>query len=274
MSELSIHARNLDLRQIAESGQCFRMTMQDETEARIIAGGKLLYISGTGDGNFTLSCTKKEFQSFWHDYFDLGSDYSEYIDAVDPEDSYLMKAAAYGQGIRILRQEPFETLISFIISQRKSIPAIKTSVEKLCRMCGRRIEGDIYAFPTPEAIASLSEKELADCSLGYRAPYVREAALQVRHGDKDPEAMFLLSDDVLYEELVSFHGVGKKVANCVMLFAYHRIGAFPEDVWIKRIEDEHYGGRFPVEQYPGFAGIMQQYLFFYSRENAKKPEER
>ena len=124
--------------------------------------------------------------------------------------------------------------------------------------------------PSASKRTALSEKELTECSLGYRAPYVREAALQVAHGDKDLEAMSTLSDDGLYEELLSFHGVGKKVANCVMLFAYHRIGAFPEDVWIKRIEDEHYGGRFPVEQYPGFAGIMQQYMFFYSRENARK----
>ncbi len=267
---MRISAENFDLGQIADSGQCFRMIMLDSDKARIIAGGKLLYITDKGKGNFELSCTKKEYQSFWHEYFDLGSDYAEYIEAVPADDTYLVKAAAFGSGIRILNQEPFETLISFIISQRKSIPAIKTSVEKLCRMCGRRIEEDFYAFPSPEAIAALSEKELTECSLGYRAPYVREAALQVAHGDKDLEAMRDLPDDGLYEELLSFHGVGKKVANCVMLFGYHRIGAFPVDVWIKRIEDEYYGGRFPVENYPGFAGVLQQYMFFYSRENAKK----
>ncbi len=239
--------------------------MQAENKARVIAHGKVLYLTDEGNGDISLSCTEKEYRDIWHGYFDLGSDYEGYIKAIDPYDSCLKKAASFGSGIRILRQEPFETLISFIISQRKNIPAIQSSVEKLCRICGDRIKDDEFAFPSPEAIASLSERELTECSLGYRAPYVREAARRISMGEKNLEALGSLSDEELFDELVSFYGVGKKVANCVMLFAYHRIGAFPVDVWIKRIEDEHYNGHFPVEKYPGFAGIMQQYMFFYAR---------
>ncbi|MBQ7584041.1 MAG: DNA-3-methyladenine glycosylase 2 family protein, partial [Lachnospiraceae bacterium] len=241
----TIHSQNLDLKQIADSGQCFRMIMESDTRARVIARGRLLYLTDKGKGEFELSCTKKEYNDIWHDYLDMGNDYEGYIKAVDPEDAYLKKAALFGQGIRILRQEPFETLISFIISQRKNIPAIQSSVEKLCRLCGERIKDEHYAFPSPKALSSLSLSELSDCSLGYRAPYVKEAAMRIASGEADLKAMNELSDKQLFDELVSLYGVGKKVANCVMLFAYHRIGAFPVDVWIKRIEDAYYNGRFP-----------------------------
>ncbi len=263
------HIKNMDLRQIAKSGQCFRMTMTGENSARVIAGGKVLDIKKEEGSRFDLSCDEAGYKAFWENYFDMSADYSLYIDAIDEKDSFLTEAAAYGSGIRILRQEPFETLISFIISQRKNIPAIQSSVEKICRVCGTKISDDIYSFPTPEALAGLSEDELGCCSLGYRVPYVREAARRVASGEIDLDGLNKLSDDELYNKLLSFRGVGKKVANCVMLFGYHRIAAFPVDVWIQRVEETYYGGRFPVEKYPGFAGVLQQYMFFYGRNNAK-----
>ena len=135
------HIKNMDLRQIAESGQCFRMAMTGDNSARVIAGGRVLYINEEGEGRFDLSCDDTEYEVCWRDYFDADTDYSVFIDAIDKKDSFLTKAAAYGSGIRILRQEPFETLISFIISQRKNIPAIQSSVEKLCRTCGTKSDG-------------------------------------------------------------------------------------------------------------------------------------
>lgn len=262
---MKIHTDNFDLKQTALSGQCFRMIMQDHDTARVIAKNRVLYIKDLGGCDLDLSCSKEEYNAVWKDYFDLDTDYGRFIDSVDRSDEFLTRASRCGSGIRILRQDPFETLISFIISQRKSIPAIQTSIEKLSVLCGDRIEQELFAFPTPFAIASLSDKELADCSLGYRASYVREAAERVASGEKDLEKMGELTDEELYDELISFCGVGKKVANCVMLFAYHRIASFPVDVWIQRIEDEHYGGRFPVERYQGFAGVLQQYMFYYVR---------
>lgn len=261
---------DFNLRQIATSGQCFRMHMTDEDHAYLVAGGKLLEVEDLGSGEFLFSCPEDEFYGRWHDYFDLGADYSRYISSIDPGDHFLQSAAEFGRGIRILRQEPFETLISFIISQRKNIPAIQSSVEKLCRLCGSRIADDIYSFPEAHAIAELSESELSSCSLGYRAPYVREAARRVACRDLDLDAMRRLSDDELFGELTSVYGVGKKIAHCVMLFAYHRIGAFPVDVWIRRMEERYYGGRFPIEKYSGYAGVLQQYIFFYGREISKQ----
>ncbi|MBO5551693.1 MAG: DNA-3-methyladenine glycosylase 2 family protein [Lachnospiraceae bacterium] len=264
---IDLRIENFDLNQIAESGQCFRMQIQGPDRARVVARGRVLEIEKKDKMDYSFSCTEDEFNDIWRTYFDLETDYGHFTDSIDPEDEFLRKAASYGSGIRILRQEPFETLISFIISQRKNIPAIRSSVEKLSRLCGDRIGDDIYAFPEASAIAGLSEKELGECSLGYRAPYVREAARQAACGELDLDGWESLPDDELFKNLMSVYGVGKKIANCVMLFAYHRIAAFPVDVWIKRIEDQYYGGTFPVSKYPGYAGVLQQYMFAFIRNN-------
>lgn len=255
--------RNFDLKQIEESGQCFRMKMTDSSHAVNIAGGRIVEIRQITDDTFEFDCSEEEFNNVWYDYFDLSTDYDTFISSIPKDDEFLQKAAQYGRGIRILKQEPFETLITFIISQRKSIPAIKTSVEKLCRLCGNEITGGIYAFPEPKAVAGLSDADLASCSLGYRAGYVKKAAEAVYRGDADLSAMGILSDADLFNRLKEFTGVGDKVANCVMLFAYHRIAAFPVDVWISRIIDQYYGGKFPVGLYEGYAGVIQQYMFYY-----------
>ncbi len=252
---------NLDIRQIAESGQIFRFNEVGEGRYELLAGDRRLDID-----------TRRPFtvpDGFWSSYFDLETDYSRFINAIPESDEFLTAAARYGSGMRILRQDPWEMLISFIISQRKSIPAIKTSVEKLCERFGTRMDG-YYAFPTPQQLERAEIDELFDCSLGYRAPYVYECARRVASGEYDLKAWEKLDDEELRARLMSIRGVGIKVANCVMLFGYHRIGAFPVDVWIQRVVDEHYGGHFPLELYEGFAGVIQQYMFFYGR-NAARP---
>lgn len=257
--------RNFDLKMIADSGQCFRMKMTDKDHAVVIAKDRVLEIRAVKPGVFEFDCSETEFNDIWNSYFDLDTDYDAFIAAVPKEDGFLKKAAEFGSGIRILRQDPFETLISFIISQRKSIPAISASIGKLCRMCGNEIREGFYSFPEPKALSQLSDIDLAQCSLGYRAEYVREAAKSVYRGDTDLNMLQTLSDEDLFEALTSLKGVGKKVANCVMLFGFHRIGAFPVDVWMQKVIDEHYDGHFPVERYEGYAGVMQQYLFYRIR---------
>ena len=256
---------NFELKTIADSGQCFRMESEDANTYRIIALNSILRVKDNLDGSFSFYTTEKDFKNIWEDYFDLKTDYSKYIEAIPSSDGFLTEAARYGKGIRILRQEPFETLITFIISQRKNIPAIKKCVEELSRRFGEKIDGIFHAFPTPEALFNAPTDELASCSLGYRMEYVRRAAEAVYRGEVDLSDLCKLDDEALFDALLSFHGVGKKVANCVMLFAYHRIAAFPVDVWIERVINEKYSGSFPLEKYEGFAGIIQQYLFYYGR---------
>lgn len=268
------------IEKIAKSGQVFRMNKRADGWWQLVAMDKLLLLrepegaEPEADGciyGAELMCSEYEYNGYWKRYFDMFSDYADYRSAVDPEDLFLTEAAEYGRGIRILMQDPWEMLITFIISQRKNIPAIKSCVEAICRKFGRRIEdekaegGFYYAFPTPDELSGASEEELRSCSLGYRAPYIKATATEIAG-----EYYFVLDSLLLAENedllgvLKGFTGVGTKVANCISLFGYHRIDAFPIDVWISRILEEHYPNGFPFERYKGFAGIMQQYMFFYA----------
>ena len=270
----------LDMKKIAESGQIFRFNVYDD-EYSLVAGDKLLFIKEDDDG-YILSCSKSEFEEFWIDYFDLRLDYSDFEKNILADDLFLTNAAEYSYGIRILNQDKWEMLISFIISQRKSIPAIKSSIEKLAKTYGKKIDmqvpdfiknidknSEFFAFPTPKALADASIDDLNACSLGYRSPYIEASAKAVYRGDIDLEALSKLDDNELLAALMSLKGVGIKVANCVALFGYHRIAAFPIDVWIKRMIDEHYDGEFPLKLYDGYAGVIQQYIFYYGRESTK-----
>ena len=264
---------SLDIKKIADSGQTFRMVCDLERSLkagsdvyRCIAADKVCF---AGNGKITYRSAEEdspENDAFWKNYFDLDTDYDAFTDAIDPDDIYLTEAAEFGRGIRILRQDPWEMLITFIISQRRSIPSIKTCVESLCRKWGRPAGDGLFAFPTPEELACASLEELACCSLGYRTEYVHLAAQGVCSGSIDLSAMEKMPDAELFDSLTSLRGVGPKVANCVSLFGFYRIGAFPIDVWIDRVLKEHYPGGFPFGRYEGFAGVMQQYMFFAARK--------
>jgi N-glycosylase/DNA lyase len=262
---------DFDLQKIADSGQCFRFNVCKEGLFRAVAKDKCLYIKELGRGEYDFSCSQKEYEDFWKNYLDLDICYRDIRGRIDKDaDPYLYAASEYGKGIRILRQDPWEMLISFIISQRKNIPAIKASIEKLCILAGDVIDksgefGDVYSFPTPERLAALSMEELSGCSLGYRDKYVHQAAMDVWSGAVDLGSWKNLSDSELMEKLLTLYGVGVKVANCEILFGYHRLDAFPRDVWINRVLDTRYPEGFMFERYAPYNGVMQQYLFFYSR---------
>lgn len=247
---------------IADSGQVFRMTHTGDAEWTLCAGSERLVITVDNESAVTFSCGVEAFEGRWMRYFDLASDYGAVIGQIPEEDSFLRTAANAGAGLRILRQDPWEMLISFIISQRKSIPAIRTSVERLCALCGEDM-GGWHAFPTPEAIAACTMDELRSCGVGYRAKYIHATALQCI--GRDLHELEALNDEALLQALMAFPGVGVKVAHCVMLFGYHRLAAAPVDVWIQRVIDQHYGGVNPFPRYGSHAGLYQQYMFFYQQ---------
>ena len=272
-----------DLAKTADSGQAFRIKVIDGTHIELVAFGKYLQIAKTGKDTFAFSCTEKEFDTIWKTYFDLDRDYKKIVKSIDKNDEYLLSAAKFGEGIRILKQDVFETVISYIISQRRSIPSITTSVERISKLCGRKItapklstpfvmpiEKEYYSFPTPDELSSLPFEELENTGVGYRAPYISQAAEGFSSGLLNAESLSKLSDEELYKSLTAMYGVGTKVANCIMLFAFARTGRFPVDVWIQRIEDKYYNGHFDCSPYPDTAGIMQQFMFYYER---RKPQE-
>ena len=253
--------KNLDFYLIARSGQCFRMHAEDDV-IRMWAGSHYLEVRPLGNHTYDFSCPE-DMLPFWSHYLDLNGPYARAVRQIPEDDSYLSSCAQCCRGLRLLRQDPFETLISFIISQRKSIPAIETSVEKLCALCGKKTEHG-YAFPTPEAIAECTLEQIQSCSVGYRASYILETARRVFSCPLPPENT-RMSDEKLLNLLLSFPGVGIKVASCVMLFGYHRLSFAPVDVWIQRVIDTHYQGINPFPSLGPYAGLYQQYMFCHAR---------
>lgn len=263
---MNVRIDDFSIEAIAESGQCFRITRSSEMTYTVVALGRVLEIREEADGSHTFSCGEDEYEGIWKDYFDLGTDYSVYRQIVLPEDEYLKQAINFGRGIRVLRQDPWEMLISFIISQRKSVPAIRTSVERLSRLYGKCIDGEHYAFPDAHTLANADFEGLRSCGLGYRTEYISEAAKETVSGGLDLGRLSELPTPELISELMELKGVGIKVASCVALFGYYRIDTVPVDVWMKRVIETKYHGRLP-EEYAACAGVLQQYMFNYARLN-------
>ena len=203
-------------------------------------------------------------------FFALDVDYTamdERIKAAVPSE-IMHGAVEFGQGIRILRQDGFEALCSFILSQNNNIPRIKGLIESLCRTYGEPFAdryGTHYAFPTPEALAAVSEAELRALRVGFRAPYLVDAARRWVNGEIDTRVLKNGTYGEAEAMLTRIHGVGPKVAACVLLFGFGRTDAFPVDVWIKKVLATHFGGTFPTEILADAAGIAQQYLFYFGR---------
>ncbi len=266
---------DFDLDRIAESGQCFRWERIAQSSYRILNGGYCLYAEALGDRRFAFSCGEAEFDAVWRGYFDLDENYAAIRARISQDaDPFLHAAAEQEKGIRILRQDPWETLITFILSQNKNIPAIRRCVEALCE-CGEPktdSRGRGYrAFPTPAPVAALSGEELKACRLGYRCGYVHEAAVAAAEGKLDLNALRNADEKDTLRALTELLGVGVKVASCVSLFGLHHLNAFPKDVWIKRILENEYPEGYPFEAYAPYNGVYQQYMFAFYRENGTRP---
>lgn len=263
---------DFDLEKIKNSGQAFRITCADGCY-RFIIGNHVLHMRQLWAHTFYISCRKETWRSVWAPYFDLDRSYRSLRHKIPAADKYLSAAAEQSKGIRILRQDPFETIITFIISQRKSIPAISSSVEKICALSGKKLisrRKTVYAFPSPRKLAACSLQSLYDCSLGYRAPYIKKTARHIAGGTIDLYSLNALSDEDLMAALMTLPGVGVKVASCIALFAYGRTALAPVDVWIQKVIRQKYGGINPFPSLGGSAGIYQQYMFYYARTSKLK----
>ena len=262
---------DFDLGKIAGSGQCFRWKQMDAQTWRIIAGAECVYVSDLGDSQYAFNCDESSFRTRWACYFDLEENYRRIRERVSPaEDPFLHAAMDRGKGIRILRQDPWEMLITAIITQNRNIPAIQRSVELLCAVCGdRRCDAkgvEYYAFPVPDQLAALTQEQLIDCRLGYRWRYVHAAATAVQEGKICLDELQHKGCEETIRELTSLYGVGEKVASCIALFGLHQLDAFPRDVWINRVLANEYPGGYPFEKYSPYNGVYQQYMFAYYRD--------
>lgn len=271
---------DFELAHIFDCGQCFRFNQTVDNEYTGTAFGKTVTASKHNDKIILHSVSMEDFENTWYNFLDLGRDYTQIKkELASGGDKVMEQAVSYGNGIRILNQELWETIISFIISASNNIPRIKKIIELLCSNFGDAHEyrGKIYySFPTPEKLASLNLEDLSVIRTGFRDKYILECAKGVAEGSIDLDALKSLDTQSAKKALMKIYGVGNKVSDCILLFGLNRFDSFPVDVWIKRIMEYCYFNAetqsiktisdFAAKRYGALGGIAQQYLFFYARE--------
>lgn len=278
---------NFDIGKIFDCGQCFRFDKVEnsshEAEFSGVAHGRLVSFAQDGETVYIYGSTAEEFNALWKKYLDIERDY----DAVGRDilghcDTEAMRAAVeYGRGIRILSQDPFECVISFIISQNNNIPRIKKIIEALSLKCGSPIEvsegmekhlsgkSSLCTFPEARALAELGEAGLFELKTGFRAKYIYDAVSRYLDGNLAIDGITSAPDtESAIAALCQVKGIGRKVASCALLFGFGRYDAFPVDVWMKRVGEKYFGDEgknISGERFGAYAGIAQQYLFYYER---------
>lgn len=261
--------------QTFDCGQCFRFDPTPDGDGTSdvcgVAFGHAVRIRQSGDTVTIYGADADDYFNIWRSYLGFDIDYSTLaadILAHFPTGSIMTEAAEYGKGIRILAQDPFETLISFIISQNNNIPRIKKLVEALSRTAGDKIGDELFAFPTAKQILDLGVDGLKNLKTGFRAGYIYDAAQKVYSGEIDLVSVKSAESTAAASEMLQkIKGVGPKVAACTLLFGFKRLDAFPVDVWIKRSFANHFGGSLDINSLGSYAGLAQQYLFYYERYN-------
>ncbi len=270
---------DFELDSIFDCGQCFRWDRISESSYIGIACGRALIVEKDSDRVILHGTNTEEFQKIWCNYFDLDRDYSD-IKRWLSKDNVLKEAIGFGKGIRILNQEPFETLVSFIISASNNIPRIKGIISRLCENFGDEIlylGKTYYTFPTAERLAAETVESLSVIRAGFRDKYIIDAAKKVSSGELKLDSIRLMPTADAKSELMKINGVGNKVADCALLFGFGKYDCFPTDVWIKRIMEHcYFGGNdtslkaisaYAENNFGGLSGFAQQYLFYWAREN-------
>lgn len=262
-AETVVIPQQFDLAQTFGCGQAFRWEPAAEPDAwHGIAFGRYLKIAQR-DGSHLFFCSQEEYDSLWKRYFDLEEDYGGIRSRLCEMSPVLEEASAYAPGIRILRQEPWEALCSFIISQNNNIPRIKGIIGRFCSLLGEETAGG-YCFPMPERVAACTPEDLAPVRSGFRAKYLVAAGEKVAGEPGFLEEVSRLPLEDARKRLMEIKGVGPKVAECALLYGFHRTECFPLDVWMKRAMEVLLPQHRPEDFGPD-AGIAQQYLFHYSR---------
>lgn len=257
---ITLEIENFDIEQIANSGQCFRMYELGNGIWEVFALDEKLKIQKNKKIHI-FDCCQQKFDDFWCDYFDLRTDYKTLQKRIfNTNDDYLCKAVKFGEGLRILKQDVWEMIVSFVISQQNNIPRIKNCLKTLCVLNGDK-------FPRPEDLLALQGEKLKSVKLGYREDYLLKIAEAIIEKNFSLDELKKMPYELAIQYLQTLRGVGGKVANCVALFGLYKIEAFPIDVWIKKIIQNRYEGHFSLEKLglQDIGGLVQQYMYFYER---------
>lgn len=270
--------QDFNLTHMFECGQCFRWNKEEDGSYTGVVENKVINVEQFGD-TIVFNNIGSQNYSLLKSYFDLDNDYGKIKKAVNT-DSIMNEAIEFGYGIRILNQDEWETMISFMISANNRIPMIKRVIENLSVKFGEFICNyrgkDYYTFPSPKRLAEASLDEILECKAGFRAPRIKKAASRFL---EERDLVYSIKD-MTYDEgltyLKSYEGIGDKVANCILLFSMKHFDTFPVDVWVRRVMQELYVDKntkdkdirkFAENKFGKYSGYAQQYLFYYAREN-------
>ena len=272
-------SEDFEPKHVFECGQCFRWLREEDGSYTGVVQGKVINVKKENDLIIFDNTNKEDFENIWFDYFDLGRNYAEIKKQLKVMDEYLEKATEFGQGIRILQQDGWEMLISFIISANNRIPMIQRAINNLSERYGKFIDEyrgkKYYAFPTPEELSKVSVEDIRACQTGFRDKYIKSVVDYVNENNEDVLSYRKLDTSECIKELVKFNGVGPKVADCIALFGMQKYDTFPVDVWVKRVMEEFYVEdnlslpkirKFALDKFGDLSGFAQQYLFYYARE--------
>ena len=269
---------DFDLKNTFFNGQCFRFEERGDGFVGVVAG-KVIYLEQRGREFTVDGVSEAEFDEFFWDYFDLGRDYRKISDGFEQEEN-LKRAIEYGRGMRILRQDKWEALVSFIISQNNNITRIRAIIKRLSEWFGTAIEynGEVfYSFPTREQFKDATEDDFFKLGCGYRSKYL--AGLYNATEGLDLERLAEIGYEEAKAELLKIQGIGPKVADCILLFGLNYFDAFPVDTWIKKVMEVFFLKKsasvneiynYSRKAFGEYAGLAQQYLFYYARENKLK----
>ena len=273
------NVKDFNLQHIFDCGQCFRWNPYNGGY-RGCAGGNAaeLYFEAEKKGVLTIRNLYGEIDTdFWIRYLDLYRDYGKIKDDLAKKDRFMQVSVEFGYGIRLLKQEIFETLISFILSANNNIPRIKGCVENIAASYGEKLSDETYAFPAVKLLLPVTAADISDCCrAGYRCGYIVKTSNAFNENPVATEELKKMSRTDAQKRLRTFCGVGPKVADCVLLFTGAHTDVFPTDVWIKRVMEELYFKReasmkeienFALSYFGEYAGYAQQYLFYYAREH-------
>lgn len=285
---------NFDIGKIFDCGQCFRFDAVEqsahEKEFSGVAYGRFVSFAQDGDVLLIYGSDREDYENIWRRYLDMDRDYDAVAADIRShcDNAALAEAVAYGRGIRILSQDPFECVISFIISQNNNIPRIKKIIEALCKRCGHPIEisggmrahlsgkSSLCAFPDARSLYELGVDGLFELKTGFRAKYIYDAVSKAVDGSLSLESVLLENDtEKAIEALCAVKGIGRKVASCALLFGFGKYDAFPVDVWMKRVAVKYFGEageELTPATFGAYAGIAQQYLFYYERYRSAEAE--
>ncbi len=247
-------------------GQCFRWKKNDDNSFEGVAFDKYLKITKKTDKIILMNTSKEDFENVWKDYFDLSLNYNYVRSELEKINDKMKKICNYSPGIRILKQDPWEALCSFIISQNNNIPRIKGIINRLCENFGYQISNGVYSFPKANELSTLNDSDLDILKCGFRSKYILDAAKKVSSGEINLNNIKKMKIDLARKELQKIKGVGPKVAECTLLYGMYRLEAFPMDVWMKRAMEKIFSDM-KAKDFGQYAGIAQQYIFNYIRTN-------